>query len=235
MTDDKHLAREPARICPLCGAAARLIYEQEESNRYLERNYHQCTSCRLVHVPPAWFLTEQEEKARYDEHNNDPEDPNYRAFLSRLFEPMLEVMESEGGAEVFSKGLDFGSGPGPALSLMFEEKGYNVSLYDPFYAPYPGHLERSWDFITTTETVEHLHNPLLEMDRLWSCLKARGWLGVMTSIVPEDMDFTSWHYKNDPTHVVFWSEEAFEWLANRWGAELRRFPDGVFLFRKGMA
>ncbi|MGM0507020.1 MAG: class I SAM-dependent methyltransferase [Bacteroidota bacterium] len=220
--------------CPLCGSASQLFYEQKESKRNLERNYYQCISCQMVHVPPTWFLSPEEEKARYDEHNNDPDDPNYREFLSRLFDPLRKQLQEGGGPERFSEGLDFGSGPGPTLSLMFEEKGYDISLYDPYYAPYPKHLERTWDFITTTETVEHLHEPLMEMDRLWSCLKPGGWLGVMTSTVPVDFDFASWHYKNDPTHVVFWTEEAFEWLANRWGAELRTFPNGVFLFRKGM-
>ena len=31
-----------------------------------------------------------------------------------------------------SIGLDYGCGPGPALSLMLREKGYQMFNYDPF-------------------------------------------------------------------------------------------------------
>lgn len=226
-------SEDPAvQTCPLCGGTSRHLFRQREPDRELDRPYYRCSSCEVVHVPSTFFLPPEEEKARYDEHMNDPDDPNYRDFLARLFDPMVKALEFEGGSTMFRKGLDFGSGPGPTLSRMFNERGYDVSLYDPFYAPHESHLQRSWDFITTTETVEHLHAPLMEMDRLWTCLKPGGWLGIMTSTVPADFDFASWHYKNDPTHVVFWTESAFEWLADRWDAELKTFPEGVFLFRK---
>ena len=46
---------------------------------------------------------------------------DYRKFLSRMFKPMMERIEPD------SYGLDFGSGPGPTLNLMFEEEGHTVS------------------------------------------------------------------------------------------------------------
>ena len=54
----------------------------------------------------------------------------YREFLSRLEHPP-NVPKLPAAAE----GLDFGSGPGPTLSVMLEEQGYRMSLYDPFFAP----------------------------------------------------------------------------------------------------
>jgi len=51
---------------------------------------------------------------------NSPDDPRYRAFLSRLFIPLNERIAPE------SCGLDFGSGPGPTLSVMFEEQGHTM-------------------------------------------------------------------------------------------------------------
>ena len=70
-----------------------------------------------------------------------------------------------------SCGLDFGSGPKPTLSVMFEEAGHCMTTFDYFYENVPSAFERQYDFITATEVVEHLHNPKEELERLWACLK----------------------------------------------------------------
>ncbi len=44
-------------------------------------------------------------------------------------------------------------------------------------------------------------------------LKPGGWLGIMTKRVLDVQRFANWHYKNDPTHVSFFSVETFSWLA----------------------
>lgn len=177
-------------------------------------------------VPSGQFLSEHEEKAQYDLHRNSPEDPDYRQFLSRLFIPMQAQLAPG------SHGLDFGSGPGPTLSVMFEEVGHSMAIYDHYYALEPSVLQRPYDFITATEVLEHLHHPKQELDRLWALLKPGGILGVMTKLLGDREAFPGWHYKNDPTHVCFFSRPTFRWLAAQWHAELS-FADGdVMLFYK---
>jgi hypothetical protein len=52
--------------------------------------------------------------------------------------------------------------------------------------------------------------------------------------VPKEA-FLQWHYKNDPTHVCFFSPQTFGWMARQWDAEMT-FADGdVVLFRKRAA
>ena len=131
-----------------------------------------------------------------------------------------------------SQGLDFGSGPGPTLSLMFEEAGHTVALYDYFYANDTSALELQYDFITASEVVEHLHQPKHALDRLWSILKPGGTLGIMTKRVLNREAFAKWHYKNDLTHVCFFSEATFHWLAEQWQAELTIEGNDVVLLKK---
>lgn len=131
-----------------------------------------------------------------------------------------------------SHGLDFGSGPGPTLSVMFEEVGHPMATYDCFYAVKPWVLEKQYDFITASEVLEHLYNPDMELDRLWTLLKPGGFLGVMTRLVEDLETFDGWWYKNDPTHVCFFSRSTFEWLAARWQASLFFFDEDVMLFEK---
>ena len=68
-------------------------------------------------------------------------------------------------------------------------------------------LNASYDFICATEVVEHLHRPGQDLERLWSLLRPGGWMGIMTKLVRDRASFDTWHYKNDPTHVCFFSEE----------------------------
>ena len=105
-----------------------------------------------------------------------------------------------------------------------------MSLFDPYYVPDRSVLDCEYDFITATEVVEHLHRPAEELERLWTLLAPGGWLGVMTKRVIGPTEFATWHYKDDPTHVCFFSNETFEWLAAKWSARLEfPGPDTVLL------
>ncbi len=208
-------------MCPLC-------HEKTHDEFYHDqrRTYFVCHTCHLVFVPPEQFLSEVDEKTAYDHHQNSPTDPEYRRFLSRLFLPLQERLVPN------SHGLDFGSGPGPTLSVMFEEMGHAVMLYDHFYAHNPSALSQSYDFITATEVVEHLHDPATILSQLWTLVKAGGYLGLMTKLVRDQEAFATWHYKNDLTHVCFFSRSTFEWLADQWESKLEFFHNDVMLFSK---
>lgn len=215
--------------CPLCQVleARPFYHDRSERNRQgVGIDYFRCPVCYLVFMLPHQFLSANEEKAVYDLHENSPHDLGYRRFLGRIFKPISQRLSRH------SSGLDFGSGPGPTLSVMFEEAGHSMRIYDLFYAPDIQLLEQEYDFITATEVVEHLHHPRQELDRLWSCLKPNGLLGIMTKRVIDQEAFSRWHYKNDPTHVCFFSVGTFEWLANYWGARLTVLGKDVVLFTK---
>lgn len=207
--------------CPLCKGENVIDFFKDR-----RRNYLSCQVCNLVFVPPSQFLSEADEKKRYDLHQNSPDDLNYLQFLRRIFIPMQNSLNPG------SCGLDFGSGPEPALSLMFEDAGFSMATFDCFYRDDPSALQKQYDFITATEVVEHLHHPKEELDRLWGCLKEGGRLGIMTKPVPDNDSFSDWHYKNDLTHVCFFSKNTFEWLAYQWGAEPTFVDKDVVIFYK---
>ena len=207
--------------CPLCSCDDAVLFFQDNQREYLR-----CPQCALVFVPPHHYLTPEQEKAEYDFHQNSPDDAGYRRFLGRMANPLLELLTPQ------STGLDFGCGPGPTLSLMFEEHGHSVALYDKFYHADESLFGETYDFITATEVAEHLHEPLAEIKRLWRCLGSGGVLGVMTKMVRDRDAFVGWHYKNDPTHVCFFARETFEWLGMRLGAELSFHGNDVVLLQK---
>ena len=207
--------------CPLCRGR-----RTEPFHRDRRREYFRCRICGLVYVPPAYHLSPEAEKAEYDRHQNQTDDPAYRRFLSRLFQP-LQARLAPG-----SRGLDFGSGSGPALAAMLAEAGHDVSLYDPFYAAEPAALTGRYDFITASEVVEHLRRPGQELDRLYGLLRPGGLLGVMTKRVIDRERFARWHYIRDPTHVCFFARASFVWVADRWGARLDIVEQDVIIIAK---
>lgn len=208
--------------CPLCGKGIVINYCHDKF-----REYYWCRNCCLVFVPPKYHLSVDAEKTEYDLHQNDPHKAGYRRFLSRVFSPMQEILAPCG------YGLDFGCGPGPTLSLMFEEVGHRMEIYDQFYAHNPEVFAKQYDLITATEVLEHLRNPQYELSRLFDVLKPNGILGIMTKLVKDKAAFADWHYKNDLTHVCFFSRFTFEWLAAQWKAEVDFIGADVIIIRKG--
>jgi len=207
--------------CPLCGALALAPFARDARRVYL-----QCRRCSLVFVPPAQHLTADAERAHYDLHRNSPEDPRYRRFLARLADPLMARLPPP------ARGLDFGSGPGPTLSVMLAEAGYSMAIYDPFYAPDTAPLGETWDFICATEVVEHLFAPGATLALLWRQLRPGGWLGIMTKLADDPESFASWHYKKDPTHVCFFSRATWAFWSQRCGTRPEYVGDDTVLFRK---
>lgn len=192
--------------CPVCGAAT-----IEHFLNVRDRDYWRCTDCAARFLAPTQRLSREDEHAHYLHHENEPDDPRYRRFLSKLSDPLLARLAPS------SRGLDYGCGPGPALAAMLREAGHEVALYDPFFAPDPAPLSETYDFVTCTEVAEHFHDPSAEFSRLRALLRPGGWLAVMTCFQTDDARFRDWHYRKDPTHVVFYREATFCHLARSWG------------------
>lgn len=210
-------------FCLLCGSIKTDLYHADKN-----REYYLCDNCLLIFVPGKYFLSQKDEKARYDLHKNTHGNKGYVRFLSRLLFHIGKVAPKGG------KGLDFGSGPEPVLARMFAEEGYSVSIYDIYYAADKSVLKEKYDFITAAEVIEHLGEPEKEMKILWNCLDNGGLLGIMTKFRPEEKEeFVYWNYKNDLTHVCFFSESSMKWLASELDADLS-FPDrDITLMYKG--
>ncbi len=207
--------------CFLCQDSA-LAVRTPQSPRY----FH-CPCCGMIFLSPENHLSPEGERTRYEQHQNDPSDIHYRQFLARLVDPLLDHLKP--GA----RGLDYGSGPGPALIAMLREHGCDMRGFDPFFDPDASALETRYDFITCTEVIEHFHRPLQEFTRLSDLLLPNGTLAVMTETLTDDTDFANWHYRRDPTHTCFYHARTFEWIADHFGYKLDRPHKNVALFVNG--
>lgn len=211
-------------VCPLCADGGARPWAEAHGRRYLR-----CPRCRLSFLDPAQRPDLETERAHYRLHDNRPDDPRYRAFLSRLAEPLAERLTP--GA----RGLDFGCGPGPTLSRMMAERGFVMRDYDPAFRPDPQALNGRYDFVACSEVVEHLHDPAATFALLDRLLRPGGWLGIMTGMVDDRRNFAAWWYVRDPTHVCFYDPDTMAWLAARLGWRLERPSWTVSLLEKPRA
>jgi SAM-dependent methyltransferase len=223
MSSAHDLAAPPgARLpCPVCRGGSVAAYQVVEG-----LGYFRCVDCEARFLDPAQRPSRQSEHAHYQLHENDPADPRYRAFLAKLAGPLVARLPPG------LSGLDYGCGPGPALAAMLSEAGHSMALYDPFFFPDPAPLAATYDFITCTEVVEHFHAPADEFDKLERLLRPGGSLAVMTCFQTNDARFANWHYRKDPTHVVFYREQTFRTIAAQRGWECEVPVKDVVLMRK---
>jgi hypothetical protein len=206
--------------CPLCQAGTADSYYSDG-----ERSYYRCAECMLIWLDPAQRLGPDAERARYDLHENVPEDPAYVEFLRRLADPMMEHLEP--GA----RGLDFGCGPAPVLAGIMADAGFPCEAYDPFFFPNAALLTRFYDYVACSEVVEHSYDPAGTFALFQRLLASGGLLGVMTRFYGHEAPFGKWWYRRDPTHVCFFAESTMRWIARRHGWEVEFPRPHVALFR----
>ncbi len=209
------------RLCRLCKSD-----EVKSFSKDRKRDYYRCNNCSLIFAGEEFYLTNEQEKSLYDFHQNTPDNQGYCNFLNQLVNPLSEKLDTG----VY--GLDFGCGPGPTLNLLFKQKGHEMDLYDPFYHNDPEIFLNSYDFITSSEVFEHLQNPSVVIDKILSILKPGGYLGVMTKLYNDEIDFKNWYYKNDMTHIIFFSLETIEFIKNKWSLDFEIHGDNVIIFTK---
>lgn len=186
--------------CSLCNNPTTEFYREEH------RIFLRCNLCRGILLHPSCYITAEAEKERYLQHNNDVQDPRYREFVSPITRAVMAHFPAT------ATGLDYGCGTGPVAAVQLEENSYTVKLYDPYFEDHPENLEQQYDFIICCEVMEHFFDPHKEFRLLAGLLKSGGKLYCKTSVYSEEMDFASWYYKDDKTHVFLYCRESLEWI-----------------------
>jgi len=209
-------------VCPLChcDGSKYLTFQTRKKRRY----WH-CRSCDLIFVDAEALPTPEQEKDIYTFHQNSPEHSGYVEFLQRIIQPARPYLNPT------MRGLDYGCGPGPTLSVLLERQGIRCHNYDPIF--FPETPQSPYDFIFATECFEHFHSPATELARLSLLLQPQGYLFVMTELWHEQIDFRTWYYKTDPTHVSFYHLNSFDYICRQYGFQiLNTYDTRVLLLQK---
>ena len=194
-------------ICTLCGGPSHAFFRDEKNGH----EYFKCTVCDLRFLSPTYYLSHEKEKERYLLHLNDSGGTGYLEYLKPLIELLKITVIGN------SSGLDFGCGAHSIIFLALERLGFTLEKYDPFFFPDPSPLEKKYDFLVCVEVAEHFYKPLESFRQMAMLLREGGGLGLMTVLFRPEIDFKTWYYRRDPTHVCFYSEATFHWLQSALG------------------
>jgi len=193
--------------CPLCNYHSTFLLQADV------REYWSCEKCYLIFVPPKFFISKKEEIGRYLEHNNTLGNEGY----VRMFQEKINTINKIcSGINIV---LDYGCGYEPVLKILLEREGYEAYGYDLNFFP-SEELKKKYNLIISTETFEHIKNPREELAHLIPKISSKGYLAIMTRFYPLKGNalclesFSEWYYKRDPTHVAFYSQKTFSWIAD---------------------
>ncbi|MZG30523.1 MAG: class I SAM-dependent methyltransferase [Nitrospinae bacterium] len=192
--------------CPLCNSSAHFLISGEN------REYWLCSVCRAIFVPEGFHIPREEEVKRYLQHENSIDNDGY----VQMFQNKINILKDYD----IQSALDYGCGYEPVLKTLLEKEGIHTTGYDPNFFP-DTCLDSFYDLVISTETFEHLRNPAEELERVSSKVKPGGYLAIMTRFYPnEENAFSDWYYKRDPTHIIFYCSQTFEWIAEKTGFKL---------------
>lgn len=206
--------------CPLCLSASDTYFQG------VKHHFLLCPKCQGIFRDPHQFLSPTDEKERYLQHRNDMEDKGYYNFVLPIIN-QVKLHISKGG-----QGLDFGCGHVPILSNYLKMEGYKMSVFDPIFYKDDSLLNREYDFIVCCEVMEHFFQPSQEFKALFKSLRPQGKLICKTHLFEKGMNFDTWYYKDDPSHVFIYQAETVHWIKNNYLLKDFKINDRVITFTK---
>jgi SAM-dependent methyltransferase len=194
------------------------------ATNFFENQFFICSHCKGIFKSSLLLPHAEAEVERYNLHRNDVNDEGYLSFAAPIVNALLNNHTAA------QEGLDFGAGPSSAIAHQLALSGYNIQLYDPFFFNFKELLSTTYDYIICCEVMEHFHFPYTEFKQLRNCLKSNGKLYCMTHLYSSHIDFKSWYYKNDFTHVFFYQQETLEWIKREFGFKTLLVKDRMIVF-----
>lgn len=209
--------------CPLCNTNTKSFFHPTK-----DMSFYKCPNCELVIKHKKHFIHADDEKKRYETHNNSINDLGYVNFLQSFIDYAISPFLSCGSI------IDYGSGPVPVMQELLIQQGYEVDIYDPFFQPVLSN--KIYDMLISTEVLEHIHDPLKSLQDIDRLVKPLGYIGFMTLFQPKEKDqFFNWFYIRDETHVMFYTPKTCEIIAHIMSWELIKHNDNrMVIFRKKM-
>jgi len=191
--------------CKICSKNTHPIYDAQ-----YEQNYFYCPRCEFIFLDESKVISSKQEKKEYGFHENSFENKGYvnmfREFIDKAIRPHKPQIKTA---------LDFGSGPGPVLSELLKQEGFDTDIYDKHFSVQEVYLNKKYDLITSTEVFEHLEDPLSTLKLLKAHLNKNGILAIMTLFHPQDeAAFKKWWYRRDSTHISFYTPKTFKHMAS---------------------
>ena len=211
------------QVCPLCQKTQTVLFYEEK-----RRPFYKCEHCCLVFVPKDFHISFDEEKKRYDQHQNNEKSEQFDGYKKWMQDFWAWIKETP----LRGKICDYGSGPHPILSEFAKVDGLELISYDLHYANQTKADLFDLDLLILSEVVEHFRAPYEEWNELREMVKKSGRICIRTSLWNEGTRWKDWAYARDNTHINFYHQKTMSYLAQSKGLELIRLEKDKIEFRK---
>lgn len=208
--------------CPICNSPSVFLIKKK-------RIFWECPVCTLIFTPQK--LCSIYETLHYiRQWKNSSQD-----FWNKVIATILPLLETH---HVPRRILDFGAGSGD-FSKTLRSRGFDVTEYEPMRHVKTGSQDYPvlFDCIIALEVIEHIQNLQEVFAMLSRWLAPGGMLFFSTVIIEPSPDpahkqhqFQNYWYKDDLTHVNFFTVPAIEMLASILGFKATIFMPYYFLF-----
>ncbi|MBR9728617.1 class I SAM-dependent methyltransferase [Shewanella intestini] len=189
-------------LCPLCTHQANFFIQDKK------RAYYLCPHCGLVFAAPNSHVLPNIERQRYAR----AQEISKQKSLSQFIFPLLEHIAQQQPNQTLS-GLNFGRVLDSNSLEQITQAGHILNQYDPFFAANQEVLNQQYDFVCCYRVFEHFRSPQKEWRLLSQLVRPNGWLAISTPLLNNLQQFEKWHYKTNPTHVSFYQQLTFEYMA----------------------
>ncbi|MBN1575706.1 MAG: methyltransferase domain-containing protein [Chitinispirillaceae bacterium] len=180
----------------------------------------------MIFVPNAFHLSLEQERRRYDLHDNTETNTGYVRFLTQVADIVETVCLSPGRI------LDYGCGRDAVLTTLLRHRGRACDPYDPLYDYAPPAGGARYDAVILCEVIEHCRDVQCSLREIRELLDERGIVVVRTQVYPAVRELSRWWYAHDMTHVNFFSRPALEFAAALLGRTLEATAAGdIFVMR----
>lgn len=206
------------RRCPLCFSDNNQIFFENK-----KRCLYRCHQCELVFADANSHLPHTAELHKYQLANS-----KQKSLSQFLFDLVLQCETTDHSL----LGLNFGRTLNPKSLRRVTARGHQINQYDPSLAPWTKQLNQQYDFICCYRVFEHFRFPRKEWTLLCELIKPGGWIAINTPLLTDLAGFDKWHYKNNLTHVSFYQQQSFKYLAENVGFKLLFAANDLILVQK---
>lgn len=203
------------------------------------KKYWYCRHCKGFFMDIFEQLPKDEQKKRYLLHDNSLQNKGYKEYLDKIIKKSADYYQRyDKKYKNLIHIFDFGSGPIPALTQLLAQKKYfteNICVkhWDPLFFAYDTGFKTGADIIFCIEVVEHFENPQKDFKKLADVGAKNSIFFIKTQPAPSSIQqFTTWWYKEDATHVAFYSQQALVYCAKNAGLELLELDNDFFILKK---
>lgn len=193
-----------------------------------EVDFYRCPGCGLIALPDPWWLDEAYESAIYA---GDMGLLRRSRLLSRV---TAAVIRAEGLSD--GRFLDWGGGFG-TLTRMMRDKGLEFYTADAYatniLAPgFDGDETQSYDLVTTFEVMEHLQDPVSQLEVVSRSNDLVFFTTVLQPAEPPRPDEWWYYALESGQHIAMHTEESLRIVADRLGYQLTSDGDNYHLFHR---